>query len=105
LWFERAEKVLKQLDHLALLIEFLEYVATISHRFHQEYIPMLKDSSEGGVRKVKLIKEMRAMMELYSAYQIDYDYFDHNNKEKFSLFKVNSSIHQLGKLRKKILRT
>lgn len=29
------------------------------------------------------------MMELYSVFQTDYDYFDHRNVEKFNLFKVS----------------
>jgi hypothetical protein len=39
LWFERAEKVMKQLDHLGRLIEFFTYVAQISFRFTKDYIP------------------------------------------------------------------
>eukprot|EP00350_Pseudokeronopsis_sp_OXSARD2_P004398 CAMPEP_0170546600 /NCGR_PEP_ID=MMETSP0211-20121228/4952_1 /TAXON_ID=311385 /ORGANISM="Pseudokeronopsis sp., Strain OXSARD2" /LENGTH=139 /DNA_ID=CAMNT_0010851151 /DNA_START=1278 /DNA_END=1697 /DNA_ORIENTATION=+ len=89
LWFERAEKVIKQLDHLMMLSEFLDYAALISSRFHNEYIPLLKEKSASNVSKQRLTlaREMKGFLELYSTYQIEYNYFNHLNLERFTLFK------------------
>lgn len=34
LWFERAEKILKQVEHTFSVMEFLEYVTLIANRFY-----------------------------------------------------------------------
>jgi len=44
LWFERAQKVLNSLDHLYKLLEFFSYVSLLSHRFTNDYLPLLADS-------------------------------------------------------------
>lgn len=41
-----------------------------------------------GSSKRELAREMKNMVELYSAYQLEYDYFDHQSRDKFELFKV-----------------
>ena len=61
LWFERAEKILAQLRHLHTLFDFFDFVAMTAHRFTHEYTTT---------------REMKGLCELYSSYQLDYDYFD-----------------------------
>ena len=92
LWFERAEKVMKQLDHLGRLLEFFSYVAQISFRFYREYVPQLKEETDkkAKLKKTQLIKDMRQFLELYQTYQPDYDYFDHKHSQTFFLFQVSS---------------
>lgn len=41
---------------------------------------------------MELIKEFKQFLELYSAYQLEYDYFDHKNMATFSYFIVNINI-------------
>ena len=70
LWFQRAEKVKKQLDYMQLIFDFLSYASLISNRFTQDYIPQLKPEQDKSlkIKKNELIKEMRGMIELYSSY-------------------------------------
>jgi hypothetical protein len=70
------------------VIEFVEYVALISHRFYNEYIPQLEKEKKLNLEFAKMIKEINGMMELYSCYQLDYDYYDHKSSSTFSLFIV-----------------
>lgn len=74
LWFERAEKVMNQLDHLAMLLDFFEYMAIIADRFENEYRMQLENKGDYG-----LSKELHAFCELYQTYQPDYDAYDHKN--------------------------
>lgn len=92
LWFERAEKVINQLEHVYKLMEFFSYASLISFRFTNDYIPVLKEEKDKAkkIRKNELIKEMRAFLELYSAYQLEYDYFSYKNQTTFSFFIVIS---------------
>lgn len=82
---------MQQLDHTLKLLDFFSYVALIAYKFVNDYIPMLKEEKDKSLklRKSDLAKEMRGMLELYSTYQIDYDYFDYKTYEKFSLFIVS----------------
>ena len=79
MWFQRAEKVRKQLDYMQLIFDFLSYAALIANRFMQDYVPQLKNEKDKAIKikKNELIKEMRGMIELYSSYQLDYDCFDY----------------------------
>jgi hypothetical protein len=72
------------------LFEFFTYASLISYRFSYEYIPALVSEQDKLLRlkKAELVKEMKSLVELYSAYQLDYDYFDHKNASTFSLFIV-----------------
>ena len=92
LWFERAEKVINQLEHVYKLMEFFSYASLISFRFTNDYIPALKEEKDKAkkIRKNELIKEMRAFLELYSTYQLEYDYFSYKNQTTFSFFIVIS---------------
>jgi len=60
------------MSHLIELVEFLEYVAVVGNKF-------------GGAGT----RDEKAFLELYSSYQLEYDYFDHANKERFELFREN----------------
>lgn len=81
LWFERAQKVLSTLDHLYKLLEFLSYVALISHRFTNDYLVMLAESKSP--QAVQVSRELKGMLELYSTYQLEYDYYDYKNGHTF----------------------
>lgn len=62
------------------LIEFLDYVSVIAHRFKNEYIPML--NQEGKLKSIKrslLIKEMNSLLEFYQTVTLEYDYFDYKH--------------------------
>lgn len=77
MWVERAEKVLRQLQHMSKLLEFLGYVALTSHRFVKEYCPQLKSNPAEAkkedkllnkllrLRKQEVLKEIKQMLELY----------------------------------------
>jgi len=54
-------------------------MALTANRFVQDYILTLKEEKDKAkrLRKNDLVKEMRSMLELYSTYQPEYDYFDH----------------------------
>lgn len=41
MWFERAQKINNQLDHLLSIAEFFDYAAIISDRFNSQYKPTL----------------------------------------------------------------
>jgi len=90
MWFQRAEKVSRQLDYMQYLLDFLSYAAMVSNRFVHEYIPQLKNEKDKSkrLRKNEIVKEMRGLIELYSAYQLDYDCFDHKTQPQFALFVV-----------------
>lgn len=89
LWFERAEKIVKQLQYTLKLIEFFDYVSVISHRFQNEYIPSLKSKKgEQYSEAPKLVKEMRSFIEVNSVQQVDYDYFSYKNEATYSYFIV-----------------
>ena len=62
----------------------------IAYRFTNDYIPMLKETKDKGqrLRNNELIREMKGMLELYSTYQLEYDYFDHKTYTSFSAFIV-----------------
>jgi hypothetical protein len=81
LWFERAQKVLSSLDHLYKLLEFLSYIALLSHRFTNDYLVMLADSKS--IQSIQASQELKGMLELYSTYQLDYDYYDYKNGHTF----------------------
>lgn len=89
LWFERAEKIVKQLQYTLKLIEFFDYVSVISHRFQTEYLPSLKSKKgEQYSEAPKLVKEMRSFIEVNSVQQVDYDYFSYKNEATYSYFIV-----------------
>lgn len=46
MWFERAEKILAQLEHMNKLLEFFNYASLIAYRFTKEYIPDLKEEKD-----------------------------------------------------------
>ena len=79
LWFERAKKVLAQLEHMLRILEFVSYASLISHRFHNEYKP----------ENPQVAREMRGFTELYSTYQMEYDYFDYKNQGMLQVFFEN----------------
>ena len=92
LWFERAEKVVKQLQYTVRLIEFFDYVAIISHRFANEYIPQLKSiKGEHFGNAAKVIKEMKSFLEVNSVQQVDYDYFNYKHESTYSYFIVRKT--------------
>ena len=85
---------------MSKLLDFLGYVAVISHRFVREYTPQLKplvqDKKEDKLlrlRKNEVLKEMKQILELYQAYQVEYDYFDHKNLTAFSYFIVRTKFN------------
>ena len=41
LWFSRAEKILKQVDYLMNVLEFIEYASVVAHRITHEYMVTL----------------------------------------------------------------
>ncbi|CDW80534.1 UNKNOWN [Stylonychia lemnae] len=88
MWFERAQKILNQLEHLQKLFEFFSYSSLIANRIAQEYVPELRNEKDKFLRlkKNEFIKELKQFLELYSAYQLEYDYFDHKNITTFSYF-------------------
>lgn len=60
---------MNQLDHMLKLIDFFDYMAIISHRINNEYIPQLidlKTNKQSKINQSKLIKEMKSLIELYS---------------------------------------
>lgn len=87
LWFERAQKVLSCLDHLYKLLDFFSYVSLISHRFTNDYLEMLTERKSP--QAYQLCRDLKGMLELYSTYQLEYDYFDFKNGHTFGLFVEN----------------
>lgn len=87
MWFERAQKVLNTLDHFYKLLEFFSYISLLSYRFTNDYLPMLADSKSG--KAAQASRDLKGMLELYSSYQLEYDYFDYKNGHTFSLFVEN----------------
>jgi hypothetical protein len=73
------------LDHSQRLLDFMSYVALISHRFTHDYIHKLIEVKAPR----SLNRELNAFLELYSSYQPDYDYHDYKNQVTFSLFAEN----------------
>ena len=63
------------------LLEFFSYVALLSHRFTNDYLPLLQETKSP--QSSVLIRELKGMLELYSTYQPDYDYFDYKNGPTF----------------------
>ena len=61
------------------LLEFFSYVALMSHRFHHEI----------AAQDVQVKRDMKAFTELYSTYQLEYDYYDYKNQMTFTLFIEN----------------
>jgi hypothetical protein len=55
-----------------ILLDFLDYVALISHRFNNDYLPVLEDNNskanQRSLKKRELTLEMKSMLELYSVY-------------------------------------
>lgn len=72
------------------LLEFFSYASLVSNRINTEYIPMLKKEEDKLLKfkKIDLMKEMKSMCEIYSSYQLEYDYYDYKNSSIFSLFIV-----------------
>ena len=62
------------MDHLISLLEFFEYMAIIADRFENEYRVQLEKKGD-----FALAKQLHSFCELYSAYQPDYDIYDHKN--------------------------
>ena len=44
MWFERAEKTLRQVNHFGMLIEQLEYMGEVANRLTCDSIPNIKKS-------------------------------------------------------------
>lgn len=93
LWFERAEKTMKHLNHFELLMDQFEYMGDLANRLSTDSLPSLKkslkDEKNDKLRRQKqqLVLEMKSFLELYQTYNIkDYDYWDHNHSPMFSLF-------------------
>jgi hypothetical protein len=81
LWFERAEKVVKQLAYLLSLIEFLEEVALTSHRF-SELVVTLKE--EKTVEANSLANKVMAFLEGYEIGKpLHYDHYDYKHALTF----------------------
>ncbi len=97
LWFDRANKVLASLDHTSRLLDFFGYIALISYRFTQDYPPLLKNAGASNA----LSREMKALLELYSSYQLNYDYYDYKNGSTFSLFVENLDV-KVQKIEEKV---
>lgn len=91
LWFERTDKVLQQLQYTLKLLDFFDYAAVISHRFKHEYIPSLKNQQQlTSIGSSKLIKEMKAFIEVNYVQQMEYDYFNYKNESTYSYFIVRT---------------
>ncbi len=90
MWFERAEKVISQVEHVIKLLEFFSYIALITFRFSKEYIPSLREEKDKlqKLRKNELIREMKQFLELYQTYQPEYEYFEYKNSMTFGFFIV-----------------
>ena len=93
LWFERAEKTMKHVEHFGQLLESFQYMSDVAQRLHTETTPNLKRSfKEEKNEKIKakkyaLIQEIKKFLELYQTYAIrEYDYWDYKNGHMFALF-------------------
>ena len=93
LWFERAERTLKHLEHFSQLLESFQYMGDVAQRLHSETTPNLKKSfKEERNEKVKAkkyahIQEIKKFLELYQTYTIrDYDYWDYKAGHIFALY-------------------
>ena len=54
LWFERAEKVMKNLHHFSLLLDSFKYMGEIAYKFTFDTVPSLKKSfKEEKIEKLK----------------------------------------------------
>ena len=82
LWFARAEKILKQVDYLMNVLEFIEYASVVTHRVTNEYMVTLQTDQKvsSHAYSQQLHFEMKQSLELYQTYQLDYDLFDHLNR-------------------------
>lgn len=78
-------------------MDFFGYIALISYRFTQDYPPILKNAGASST----LTREMKGLLELYSSYQLDYDYYDYKNGSTFSLF-VENLEHKVQKIEEKV---
>ena len=93
LWFERAERTLKHLEHFSQLLESCQYMGDVAQRLHAETTPNLKRSFKEErndkikAKKYALIQEIKKFLELYQTYAIrEYDYWDYKTGHTFALY-------------------
>lgn len=71
LWFERAEKTMKHVDHFGHLLESFQYMGDVANRLHSDTTPNLKRSFKEEknetikAKKYALIQEIKKFLELY----------------------------------------
>lgn len=93
LWFERASKTLKHLEHFANLMDQFEYMGEMAYRLQNDCLAQMKKSTKEEknekirVKKTALVGQLRSFLEIYQTVTIkDYDFWDFKNGPKFSLF-------------------
>ena len=75
MWFDRAQKINNQLDHLLSLLEFFDYAAIISNRYSSQYLPTLQELETPSANK--LYSDLTNFIAVYETYQSsDYDIYD-----------------------------
>ena len=70
MWFERAEKTLRQVNHFGMLIEQFEYMGEVTNRLVTDSIPSLKKSikeapDQSRPQKNQIVQDIRKFVELY----------------------------------------
>ena len=66
MWFERAQKINNQLDHLLSIAEFFDYAAIIANRFSSQYMPTLQQMEKAGANK--LYADLTNFLKVYETY-------------------------------------
>ena len=85
LWFARAKKILKQIDHLHGLFEFFEFCTIIAQRF-SEYLKQPHGNKY----------ELRSFLERYQSLQPSYDFWQNENKVEVEIFIEKFEVEATG---------
>lgn len=78
MWFKRAEKILAQIAHLRMLLEFVEYATAATDRLINTYRRNLRKDPDlvQLAFSSTLAFDLLQFAELYQTYQPEYDMFD-----------------------------
>lgn len=77
MWFERAERIMKEIEHTDQVLEFFNFMAKTSQQYMVEYNRALR--KEGSEKADKLREKLLKFIDDYSKYELNYDIFYYEN--------------------------
>jgi len=66
MWYERAQKINKQLEHLMSLVDFFEFAAVLADRLAKQHVPKLKKIVTP--ESQAMIGDIKRFLALYETY-------------------------------------